>query len=156
MVGHIVAMLGKPDGWLVALCMGGIKFHKHCIVGVVLGNGGMFILAWVMLLSRNRLSLLRSGPSVCFICWRRANFCCMRCSCCFALLVSFWAMAVRSSLAWVMLLSRNRSSLLSRSCRSVCLMCWHQAIFCCLRYSRGPGGMMFLSSSICCVRLGAL
>ena len=73
---------------------------------------------------------------------------------CFALLVLFLVMAVRSSLAWVILLSRNRSSLLRRRC-SVCLMCW-RAIFCCLWCSRGPGGMIVLTLSICCVGLGTL
>ena len=43
-VGHILATLGKPDGWLVALCMGRIDCHMLCIVGVSLGNGGVFIL----------------------------------------------------------------------------------------------------------------
>jgi hypothetical protein len=71
----------------------------------------------------------------------------LHCWCCFLV------MAVRSSLAWVILLSRNRPSLLSRHC-SVCLVCWRRAIFCCLRCSRGPGGMMVLLSSICCVGLG--
>jgi hypothetical protein len=71
----------------------------------------------------------------------------------FSLLVLFLVMAMRSSLAWVILLSRNRSSLLHRRC-SVCLMCWRRAIFLCLRCSCGPGGMMVLSSSICCVGLG--
>jgi hypothetical protein len=70
----------------------------------------------------------------------------------FALLVLLLAMAVHSSLAWVMLLSRNRLSLLRSRC-SVYLMCWRQEIFCCLRCSRGPGGMMVLSLSICCVRV---
>jgi hypothetical protein len=36
--------LGKPDSWLVALCMGGIDRHALCIVGVVLGDGCVFIL----------------------------------------------------------------------------------------------------------------
>jgi hypothetical protein len=43
-VGHIAAMLGKPNGWLVVLCMGRINCHMLCIVGVTLGNGGVFIL----------------------------------------------------------------------------------------------------------------
>ncbi len=43
-VGHILAALGKPDGWLVALCMGRIDCHAFCIVGVVLGNGCAIIL----------------------------------------------------------------------------------------------------------------
>jgi hypothetical protein len=43
---------------------------------------------------------------------------------------------------------RNRSSL-SRSRRSVCLMCCCRAILHCLRCSRGSGGMMVLLSSIC-------
>ncbi len=64
-------------------------------------------------------------------------------------------MAVHSSLAWVMLLSRNRSSLL-HSRRNVCLMCWHCAIFCCLRCSCGPGDMMVLLLLICCVGWGTL
>ncbi len=62
-------------------------------------------------------------------------------------------MAVRSSSAWVILLSRNRLSLLHRRC-SVHLMCWHWTIFLCLWCSRGPGGMMALLLSICCVGLG--
>jgi hypothetical protein len=73
----------------------------------------------------------------------------------FALLVSFLAMAVHSSLAWVMLLSRNRSSFL-HSRDNVSLMCWRCAIFCCLRCSHGPGGMMVLLLLICCVGRGAL
>jgi hypothetical protein len=97
-VGRILSTLGKPDGWLVALCMGRINHHA------------------------------------------------------LALLVSFLEIAVHSSLAWVMLLSRNRLSLLRIRC-SVCLMCWRQAFFCCLRCSRGPGGMMVLLLLICCVRL---
>ena len=40
----ISSALGKPDSWLVALCMGGIDCHVLCIVGVVLGNGCVFIL----------------------------------------------------------------------------------------------------------------
>jgi hypothetical protein len=43
-VGHILSMLGKPNGLLVALCMGGIDCHAICIVGVILGNGCAFIL----------------------------------------------------------------------------------------------------------------
>ena len=39
--------------------------------------------------------------------------------------------------------------LLSRRRYSVCLMCCHRAILRCLRCSRGSGGMMVLSSSIC-------
>jgi hypothetical protein len=74
---------------------------------------------------------------------------------CFSLLVLFLMMAVCSSLAWVILLSRNRLSLLHRCC-SVRLMCWRRAIFLCLRCSCGPGGMMVLSLSICCVGLGTL
>jgi hypothetical protein len=42
-VGCILAVLGKPDGWLVVLCMGGINCHVLCIVGVILGNGCVFI-----------------------------------------------------------------------------------------------------------------
>jgi hypothetical protein len=34
----------KPYGWLVALCMGGFDCYMLCIVGVILGNGGAFIL----------------------------------------------------------------------------------------------------------------
>ncbi len=71
----------------------------------------------------------------------------------FSLLVLFLAMAMRSSSAWVILLSRNRSSLSRRRC-SVHLMYWRRAFFRCLRCSRGPGGMMVLSLSICCVGLG--
>ncbi len=74
---------------------------------------------------------------------------------CFALLVSFLAIAVHSSLAWVMLLSRNRSSLLY-SHHNVCLMCWCHAFFCCLQCSCGPGGMMVLLLLICCVGQGTL
>jgi hypothetical protein len=43
-VGHILAMLGKPDGWLVTLCMGRIYCHTLCIVGVILGNVSAFVL----------------------------------------------------------------------------------------------------------------
>jgi hypothetical protein len=32
--------LGKPDGWLAVLCIGGIDCHTLCIVGVALGDGG--------------------------------------------------------------------------------------------------------------------
>jgi hypothetical protein len=42
-VGHILSALGKPNSWLVALCMGRIH-HMLCIVGVVLGVGFAFIL----------------------------------------------------------------------------------------------------------------
>jgi hypothetical protein len=31
-VGHIATTLGKPDGWLAALCMGGINCHMLCIL----------------------------------------------------------------------------------------------------------------------------
>jgi hypothetical protein len=54
-VGYILSALGEPDSCLGAFCMGGI--HTLCIVGVVLGNGCAFTLAWVMLLSRNKSSL---------------------------------------------------------------------------------------------------
>jgi hypothetical protein len=64
-------------------------------------------------------------------------------------------MSVRSSLVWVILLSRNRSSLLHRRC-SVHLISWCWAIFLYLRCFCGPGGMMVLSLSICCVGLGTL
>ncbi len=43
-VGRILAVLGKPDGWLVLLCMGGIDCHMLCIVGAVHGNGGAFVI----------------------------------------------------------------------------------------------------------------
>jgi hypothetical protein len=43
-VGHIVAALGKPNGWLALLCLGGIDCHTLCIVGVALGNGSAFVL----------------------------------------------------------------------------------------------------------------
>ncbi len=43
-VGHILSALGKPNSWLVALCMGRIDCHVLCIVGVVLGDGCAFIL----------------------------------------------------------------------------------------------------------------
>jgi hypothetical protein len=36
--------MGTPDSWLVALCMGRIDHHVLCIVGVVIGNGCVFIL----------------------------------------------------------------------------------------------------------------
>ncbi len=36
--------LGKPDSWLVALCVGRINRYTLCIVGVILGNGCAFIL----------------------------------------------------------------------------------------------------------------
>jgi hypothetical protein len=39
-----VAALGKPNGWLVALCMGGIDCHMLCFFGVTLGDGGVFVL----------------------------------------------------------------------------------------------------------------
>jgi hypothetical protein len=39
-----LAALGKPDGWLVMLCMGRINCHMLCIVGAVLVNGGAFVL----------------------------------------------------------------------------------------------------------------
>ncbi len=41
---HILSVLGKPDSWLVALCVGRIDCHALCIVGFVLGNGCAFIL----------------------------------------------------------------------------------------------------------------
>ncbi len=40
-------MLGKPDSWLVPLCMSGINCYALCIVGVILGNGCAFILGMV-------------------------------------------------------------------------------------------------------------
>jgi hypothetical protein len=43
-VGHIVAALGKPDVWLVTLCIGGTNCHVLCIDGVALGNGSAFVL----------------------------------------------------------------------------------------------------------------
>ncbi len=39
-----MATLGKPDGWLVALCMGRINCQTLCIVGVALGDDSAFIL----------------------------------------------------------------------------------------------------------------
>jgi hypothetical protein len=59
--------LGKLDSWLVMLGVGGIDHYLLCIVGVVLGDSCAFILAWVMLLSRNRLSLSRSRRNVCLM-----------------------------------------------------------------------------------------
>jgi hypothetical protein len=44
-VGLILSTLGKPNSWLVALCMGGIDRHGLCIVGVILGYGCAFILS---------------------------------------------------------------------------------------------------------------
>jgi hypothetical protein len=44
-VGRISAVLGKPDGWLVALCLVVIDCHTLCIVGVVLGSGSAFVLS---------------------------------------------------------------------------------------------------------------
>ena len=43
-VGCIFSALGKPDSWLVALCMGRIDCHVLCIAGVILDNGCVFIL----------------------------------------------------------------------------------------------------------------
>jgi hypothetical protein len=43
-VGRILAALGKPDGWLVVLCIARINCHALYIVGVVLGDGCVFIL----------------------------------------------------------------------------------------------------------------
>ncbi len=43
-VGRILFALGKPNSWLVALCMGRIDCHALCIVGVILGDGCAFIL----------------------------------------------------------------------------------------------------------------
>ena len=45
MVGRMSSALGKLNSWLVALCMGRINHHALCIVGVVLGNGCVFILS---------------------------------------------------------------------------------------------------------------
>ncbi len=73
-VGHISTTLGKPNSWLVALCMGGIHPHALCIVGVILDEGCGFMSAWMMLLSRNRSSLSHSCRSVCLMCWRWAFF----------------------------------------------------------------------------------
>jgi hypothetical protein len=39
-----MAVLGKPNGWLIALCMGKIDCHMFCIVGVTFGDGGAFFL----------------------------------------------------------------------------------------------------------------
>jgi hypothetical protein len=41
---RIAATLGKPNGWLVTLCMGIINCHALWIVGVSLGDGGVFVL----------------------------------------------------------------------------------------------------------------
>jgi hypothetical protein len=46
-VDHIFAALGKPNGWLVALCMDKIDCHMLCIVGVVLGDCSVFVLGLV-------------------------------------------------------------------------------------------------------------
>jgi hypothetical protein len=43
-IGRILSALGKPDSWLVALCMGRIDCHTLCIVGIILGNGCALIL----------------------------------------------------------------------------------------------------------------
>ncbi len=43
-VGHILSALGEPDSWLVALCMGRIDCYVLCIVGVIFGDGCVFIL----------------------------------------------------------------------------------------------------------------
>ncbi len=43
-VSHVAAALGKLDDWLVALCMGRIDCHTLWIVGVILGDGGAFVL----------------------------------------------------------------------------------------------------------------
>ncbi len=42
-VGCILSTLGKPNSWLVTLCMDRINRHALCIVGVTLGNGCAFI-----------------------------------------------------------------------------------------------------------------
>jgi hypothetical protein len=39
-----LSALGEPDSWLVPLGMGGINHYALCIVGVVLGDGCVFIL----------------------------------------------------------------------------------------------------------------
>ncbi len=39
-----LSALGKPNSWLVALCMGGIDCHMLYIVDVILGDGCVFIL----------------------------------------------------------------------------------------------------------------
>jgi hypothetical protein len=36
--------LGEPDSWLVTLGVGGIDCYMLCILGVVLGDGCVFIL----------------------------------------------------------------------------------------------------------------
>ena len=43
-VGCISAALGKSDGCLVTLCMGRIGCHMLCIVGVIFGDCGVFLL----------------------------------------------------------------------------------------------------------------
>ncbi len=43
-VGCILSALGKPDSWMITLCMAGIDHHMLCVVGVVLSNGCAFIL----------------------------------------------------------------------------------------------------------------
>ncbi len=40
-----MATLGKPDGWLVVLCMGRIDCHMLCIIGVALCNGSALVLS---------------------------------------------------------------------------------------------------------------
>jgi hypothetical protein len=42
-VGRILAGLGEPDGWLEP-CMSRIDCRTLCIIGVILGNGGAFVL----------------------------------------------------------------------------------------------------------------
>ncbi len=43
-IGHLVAMLGYPDGQFVVLWMGRINCHILCIVGVALGNDSALVL----------------------------------------------------------------------------------------------------------------
>ncbi len=79
-VGCIVATLGKPDGWLVALSMGRIDCHTPCLVGVALGNGVAFVLGMSDDVVKEQIVTMY--PPLClFDVLTSGNFCCLRCSC---------------------------------------------------------------------------
>ncbi len=108
MVGGVASALGQADCWLGVLDMGWVN-HPLCWVLFWLPLARIVCSSsiWVMLLSKNRLPLLRNRRSVRLICWRLAILRCLRCSC---MVSMFWCLSGRSvnivllscmgSLAW--------------------------------------------------------
>jgi hypothetical protein len=58
--------------------MGGINYHTLCIVGVILGNGGAFVLGMGDAVVDEQI--VTFAQPVCLMCWSRAFFCCLQCS----------------------------------------------------------------------------